>query len=63
MKNLLLSLAAALIIAPVAFAAQKAVCTKTDKDVIGKCCYTVQTGKFLCSFTAKTYDQCCYQSK
>ena len=62
MKHAILGLFAAVMLISPAFAA-KMVCKDTGKDVTSSCCCSVKEGKFVCSFTNKTHDKCCCESK
>lgn len=65
MKRMFLvgAVAAAVLGAPPLFAAPKMVCKDTGKETGANCCCTVKAGKFVCSYSKKTHDTCCCESK
>jgi hypothetical protein len=61
LKKTILTLCAATVLVPGAFAARM-ICTNTDKEVKA-CCCDIKDGKFVCKMTKKVQKKCCCDSK
>ncbi len=46
-----------------AYTARRVVCSQTGKVVSVQCCCSVKDGKFICSFTNKSFEKCCCESR